>query len=76
MLNDDGTVFSASSVPAGDSSSTPVAEVSADYGPALEQITVRLDSLSEKADFFVGVTQVFVVFFVMVLLYRLFKIFF
>lgn len=35
MLNDDGTVFLASSVPAGDSSSAPVAEVAADYGPAL-----------------------------------------
>lgn len=76
MLNEDGTVFSASSVPAGDSSSAPVAQVSVDYGAALEQITVRLDALSDKADFFIGVTQVFVVFVVMTLLYRLFKIFF
>lgn len=77
MLNDDSTVFilsdsASDSVPA--SASESVALV--DYGPALEQITSRLDALSDKADFFVGVTQVFVVFVVMTLLYRLFKIFF
>lgn len=77
MLNDDGTVFEPSSnvsVPAS-SDSTSVAP-SVNYEVALEQIVVRLDALSDKADFFVGVTQVFVVFVVMTLLYRLFKIFF
>ena len=77
MLNDDGTVFEASSsvsVPSSSDSASVASSV--DYGAALEQITVRLDALSDKADFFVGVTQVFVVFVVMTLLYRLFKIFF
>lgn len=76
MLNDDSTVF----VSSGTSDSVPSAVSdtvgSVGYGPALEQITARLDVLSDKADFFVGVTQVFVVFVVMTLLYRLFKIFF
>lgn len=77
MLNDDGTVFSSVSSSSNDiSASDSAPSYSADYGPALEQITVRLDALSDKADFFVGVTQVFVVFIVMTLLYRLFKIFF
>lgn len=79
MLNDDGTVFtsvsSSRSIDA-TSASDSAPSYSADYGPALEQITSRLDALSDKADFFVGVTQVFVVFVVMTLLYRLFKIFF
>lgn len=77
MLNDDGTVFESSSnvsVPASSDSASVASSV--DYQVALEQITVRLDALSDKADFFVGVTQVFVVFVVMTLLYRLFKIFF
>lgn len=77
MLNDDGTVFISVSSSSNDTSASDSApSYSADYGPALEQITVRLDALSDKADFFVGVTQVFVVFVVMTLLYRLFKIFF
>lgn len=77
MLNDDGTVFSSVSSSSSDTSASDSApSYSVDYGPALEQITVRLDALSDKADFFVGVTQVFVVFVVMTLLYRLFKIFF
>lgn len=73
MLDDSGATFIVDSAP---SEFTGSDVVIVDYSDVLSSIDNRLVSLSDKADFFVGVVQVFVVFYVMTLLYRLFKIFF
>lgn len=71
LLSNSGEVFSVSSAPA---ESVPV--VGADYSGTLQNINDQLFALSDKADFFVGVMQVVIVFSVCALCYKLFRVFF
>ena len=72
LLSDSGEVFSVSSAPA---ESVP-AVTGADYSGTLQNINDQLFALSDKADFFVGVMQVVIVFSVCALCYKLFRVFF